>query len=558
MSVSHSAEELQEVLQGILKSPPVDYFAEPCSEKTTLGRSCGPCMHLDAVDMQLYAYLEEINKLLKIQAEAKQRVNQHHDPLTRHLPVEISSYIFSIYTDDVNSDFDPQSSIIGRDGPLVLAAVSKTWRRVAFSTPDLWSTVNIHIRSSDNLRTKAELTKEWLAQSRRLPLHLSLVYRTSNVVEPEPNPLILLFNLIQKVSPRWCKLVLEIPPTFYTAFFREVTCAPTLETLKLFDDAVEEGDEAGDFHLPRTPSLKHLDIRLCIPFSVMSIDWSTLTTVEANKVLMEEYFDILRLSERLESFRLRGLIGQPGYSLPTTPITHSALRELYLETSDESWINPSELVTMLKFSAFPSLEKFGYNSSIRSSFPNSALPSIFSRSRCRLTHFDLCGDLQNGTTDDLISILSDLPTITHFKLEDKYSQRLDDALMSNKLLRRLTPIGPSEVIHIDRLLPRLESLEFVGYKAFSWSCLASVVSATTLDGSPDLRLTPERPECTNSIRHISFSVYMVEEMERIDIQSLAHLQRAHRAGTFHCQVFRGEFKDQVIDPFGWEDDHRHP
>ena len=553
MSFSHSAEELQEVLQRILKSPPIDYSAEPCSESMTLGRICGPCMQLETVETQLYAYLEEINKLLRIQAEAKQRVNQHHDPLTRHLPVEISSYIFSIYTDDVNSDFDPQSSVIGRHGPLVLAGVSKTWRRVAFSTPELWSTVNIHIRSSDNLRTKVELTKEWLNRSRRLPLHLSLVYRSSNVVEPEPNPLIPLFNLVQNVSPRWRKLVLGVPPTFYTAFFGEVTCAPTLETLKLFDDA----DEEGDFHLPHTPSLKHLDIRLCIPFSAISIDWSTLTIVEANKILMEEYFDILRLSERLESFRLRDLIGQPEYPLPTTPITHSALRGLYLETSDEFWIDPSELVTMLNFSAFPSLEKFGYNSSIRSSFPNAAIPSIFNRSRCRLTHFHLYGDLRNGTTNDLISILSDLPTLTHFKLEDKYSQRLDDALMSNKLLQSLTPIHGSEFTR-DGLLPRLESLEFVGYKAFSWSCLASVVSATALDGGPDLRVTPERPECTNSIRHIYFSVYIVEEMERIDIQSLAHLQGAHRAGIFHCQVFRGEFKDQVIDPFGWGDDHRHP
>jgi len=508
-------------------------------------------MQLEAVDAKLYTYLEEINKLLKIQAEAKQHVNQHHDPLTRHLPVEISSYIFSIYTDDVNSDFDPQSSIIGRDGPLLLAAVSQTWRRVAFSTPDLWSTININIRSSDNLRTKVELTKEWLDRSRRLPLHLSLIYRTSNVVEPEPNPLIPLFNLIQNVSPRWHKLVLSIPPTFYTAFFGEVTCARTLETLKLIDDA----DEEGDLHLPHTPSLKHLDIHLCIPFSAISIDWSTLTTIEANIILMEEYFDILRLSERLESFRLRGLIGQPEYSLPTTPIMHSALRELYLETSDESRMDTSELVTMLDLVTFPSLERFGYDSGSRTSFPNSAIPSIFNRSRCRLTHFDLCGDLRNGTTDDLISILSDLPTLTHFKLEDKYSQRLDDALMSNELLCRLTPIGPSEFIHIDRLLPRLESLEFVGYKAFSWSCLASVVSATTLYGGPDLRVTPERPECTNSIRYISFSVYIVEDMERIDIQSLAHLQGAHRAGNFHCQVFRGDFEGQMIDPLGC---HRHP
>jgi hypothetical protein len=69
------------------------------------------------------------------------------------------------------------------------------------------------------------------------------------------------------------------------------------------------------------------------------------------------------------------------------------------------------------------------------------LPSVFNRSRCQLAHFDLCGPhLENGTSDDLISILSDLPMITHLKLEDDHSRRLDDAIMSDKLLKRLTPI----------------------------------------------------------------------------------------------------------------------
>jgi hypothetical protein len=126
--------------------------------------------------------------------------------------------------------------------------------------------------------------------------------------------------------------------------------------------------------------------------------------------------------------------------------------------------------------------------------------------------------------------------------------------MSNMLLRRLTPIRPSEFIHIDRLLPRLESLEFVGYKAFSWSCLASLVSAATFDGGLNFRTLPERPECTNSIRHISFEVCAAEEMERIDTQSLVHFKGAHRAGIFRCQVSKGYFKGQVIDPPFWGDD----
>jgi hypothetical protein len=213
---------------------------------------------------------------------------------------------------------------------------------------------------------------------------------------------------------------------------------------------------------------------------------------------------------------------------------------------------------MLNLVAFPSLEKFGYDSGSRTSFPNSAIPAIFNRSRCQLTHFDLSGHLESGTTDDLISILSDLPTITHFKLEDNYNQYLDDAIMSDKLLRRLTPIHHSEFTDTDRLLPRLESLEFVGYKGFSWSCLASVVSATTLDGGPNLHVIPKRPECTNSIRRIPFSVYMVEEMERIDTQSLAHLLGAHRAGIFYCQILKGDLVGQVIDLFSWRDGHDNP
>jgi hypothetical protein len=543
MSALHSVEELQNLLQHILKSLPLEYAAKGCSDSTTRGRSCDPCMQLTAIGAKVYAHLEELNKLLKIQAEAKERVNQHHDPLA-HLPVEISSHIFAIYTEDVNSCFDPQSLHVERGGPLLLGAVSKLWRQVAFSTPHLWNTVNIHILSNDNLRTKVELTKEWLARSRELPLHLSLGYPTWNVNESELNPLIPLFNELQHVSSRWRTLFLGFSPRLYPTFLGQVTCAPTLETLKLFDDAVGEGD----FHLPHTPLLKHLDIDISVPFSSISIDWSGLTTVEAHQIMMGEYFDILQLSEGLKSFRLSGLFGHREYSLPTTPLTHFALRELYLNT-DESQMHPSDLVTMLDLATFPSLEKFGYNSGSRTSFPNSAIPSIFNRSRCQLTHFDLSGDLRNGTTNDLISILSDLPTITHFKLHDFYCGRLDDGLMSDMLLRRLTPIPPSESIHIDRLLPRLESLEFRGYKGFSWSCLASLVSATTLDGGPNLRTTPERPECTNLIRRISFRVHAEKEMEHVDTRSLVHFQVAHRAGIFRCQILGGNFVGLDFDPF---------
>src|SRR5258708_4593685 len=175
MSASHSVEEFRNLLQGILKSLPLEYSAKRCSDSTTRGQFCDPCTQLTAVGAKVYAHLEEINKLLKIQVEAKERVNQHHDPLA-HLPVEISSHIFTIYTEDVNSCFDPQFLHVERGGPLLLGAVSKFWRQVVFSTPHLWNTVNIHILSNDNLPTKMELTKKWLVLSPGVPLNLHTAF----------------------------------------------------------------------------------------------------------------------------------------------------------------------------------------------------------------------------------------------------------------------------------------------------------------------------------------------------------------------------------------------
>jgi len=263
--------------------------------------------------------------------------------------------------------------------------------------------------------------------------------------------------------------------------------------------------------------------------SEVSIEWGNMNTFEAQCISLDEYFEVLRLAEGLDSFRVLGLASDiEDHPLPTTPITHSVLRELYLEAGDELDVDLSEMETLLNLAVFPSLEKFGYKSSNRSFFPTNSLSSMFDRSHCRLTHFHLSGHLENGTSDNLISILSNLPTITHFKLEDNHSQRMKDAIMSDKLIQKITPIPRTKLTHRGRLLPHLESLEFLGYRAFSWSSLASLVSAASSDGS--LILPSERHWRRNSIHRISFTIYFRGEREFIDAHSLAHFKCAWHAG----------------------------
>ena len=168
-------------------------------------------------------------------------------------------------------------------------------------------------------------------------------------------------------------MVHALPVSLYPTFLGRVSHAPILKTLKLIDVS---DDDSGSFNLPHTPLLKQMGIQVSIPFSSISINWGSLITVEANTILVGEYFDILELSAELESFRLHGLIRHPEYPLPPTPITHPALKELYLNTN-ESQMDRSELATMLDLVTFPSLEQFGYDSGSRTSFPNTAIPSIF-------------------------------------------------------------------------------------------------------------------------------------------------------------------------------------
>jgi hypothetical protein len=324
-----------------------------------------------------------------------------------------------------------------------------------------------------------------------------------------------LFSVLQKVAPRWCSLVLIFSPTFYTAFLGAVTCSPLLDTLRLID----EPSAKGNFFLPHTPSLKHLDIQSCIPLSCISLDWGTLTTFEGDSVTLDEFFEVLRCAERLNLFRLRGVIENvEEYPLPTTPLTHSSLTQLYLEISGDLGTDEEPLFDL---AVFPSLEKFGCRISDVYCLPIRALQSLFDRSHCQLTHFDLLGELDHDMSDDLISILADMPSITHLKLEDTYSTTQEEAIMSDELLRMLYS-----------LLPRLESLEFLGYKTFSWSCLASLVSSTSPDGGLILptRSESQRKGKTNSIRRISFTVYFQGEREFIDVLSLARFKDACYAG----------------------------
>ena len=478
--------------------------------------------------------VDEVTESLQMQKELEMKgnTNQNHDPFSRHLPPELMSHIFAIYTDNFNSSVDIRAPC-NRGGPLRLGAVSKLWREVAFSTPRLWNTINIQIYfPCNNIIPKIEITKQWLDRSRHLPLYLSLRITAAAERPLEPRLLGPLFGLIRNLAPRWHTLVLNIPPELYTLFIDDLTCAPLLHTLKFVDQIPQRGR----FLLAQTPSLKYLEISTHF-LSDIAIEWGNITHFQSDCLSIDEFFEILRLAGRLTSCRLRGISDHLDlHPIPTTPLTHLTLERLYLIPND---VYEDVMGDFFDLLVFPSLKRFGYGCTNTCPFPLNRLISLFNRSQCQLTHFELSGKLGEINMDDLIPLFSALPTITHLKLGD-IKDRGDDSgnqgTMTDKLLQELTPAEGTRAV----LFPYLQSLNFHGNQRFSWNCLADfIIARLTEDNNgsrnpiPDkmdvARNLPVLPRNKHSIRLVCLAIRNCEQP--IGLDTRARLNFARDAGV---------------------------
>ena len=137
-----------------------------------------------------------------------------HDLLTRRVPRKIASHIFA---QCISSNPSPyQRAFIMQ--PLVLGAVCQSWRDIAWTTPQLWTTIVIVIGPTRDSNSQLELLEQWIARSGHLPLDIS--FRTpmnpeALIVEPLFYPLI---DLVNRYSSRWQGLYLFVSSSLFNIF----------------------------------------------------------------------------------------------------------------------------------------------------------------------------------------------------------------------------------------------------------------------------------------------------------------------------------------------------
>ena len=365
----------------------------PC--KLANGRPCGPCHELESFDKEAQAILE---RLTEKRRSILENINERHDPFIHHLPIELISQIFISCLPERALDqdacrisllWDPLDCRYIQPFNIVLGAISRAWRRIAWSTPGLWSILPIRLHRFDSQAYK-DLVLEWFRRSGHTPLDVAIAYGMNFCIPPtltEENldlwrPLI---DIANGCSSRWRTIKIKAPQRMlrYITGDGEDTCVP--QSLEVFSISEGPWRSADPFSLTNSkPAPSQLVLR-AMPLRSIDIDWSNLTTVKFASFRVNEWMALLHWSPRLTTCEVRDLSpGEEEGLPPARPIHHYGIRDLNV-----SWEDKEAAEQFLCLLTLPSLVSLSCDS-----VPNSVadISKFLERSACNLETLSFWSD----------------------------------------------------------------------------------------------------------------------------------------------------------------------
>jgi len=443
----------------------------PC--KLVQGGSCALCRELDDFDIGYQAILQDLTQQRR---NILQRINERHDPFIQRFPFEIASQVFVFCLPRQLFDSNPATlSLVWDDSKdssitpfnIVLGSICQSWRRIAWSTPNLWSTLPIRLHRCDR-KTQMDLTLEWFGRSAHIPLDVTVAYDLDSIpLAPdltEENiglwkPLI---DIVNGCSSRWKTFVMDVPELVHSYVVGNGEPTSILERLKLGGPDFFRRLPIG-FSLTNALPMPSELVSGAVPLRLIDIGWSNLTTVRITNFYINECLVLLQWAPRLITFTINGLQRGLDETLPApAPTTHNTLICLDIFDLDE-W-------QLLNFLTLPSLMDLSYNSD------SNALDDVtafLQRSGCRLTELRIeAYDLDKITETMMASNLQALENL-------EYHGNLDDCLycLNKPTNRDDAPIS----------LPNLHKLA-IWDRPRNWSGLADLFQSRPL-GTLAIHLT---------------------------------------------------------------------
>ncbi|KAF9477178.1 hypothetical protein BDN70DRAFT_881467 [Pholiota conissans] len=334
-------------------------FDEDCCHLRAKSHPCVPCNEATCFNEEILQVERGSLALEARRVTISTRMNDVHDPLVSVLPVEIISNIFEEFVaDGMEESFDYPVSMDIEKTPLVLGAVCRSWRAIAWASPRLWNAISVNLYNGNP--GLADIVSEWLARSKELPLFVHVYsqrWRSKYMIGPilypprgyEPDATALR-NAINAHSERWASLDLQVPKQ-YMLLFNDTAKPRSLKDLTLsidFGEVVDPGKItfAEDSPVERL-SIKHMRT------SKISIDWASLVYFQAEELTAEACYHLLSCAPMLQHCKVENMQNT------TAPFEGKILRHGCLTHLESSSSHIGEVIAHLESPALTCLEVNG-------------------------------------------------------------------------------------------------------------------------------------------------------------------------------------------------------
>ena len=378
------------------------------------------------------------------------------------LSPEILSDIFiaACMPSDVDFSSVPTQFVIGR--------VCKSWRRIAWSTPRLWSIVSIRLVES-RYNTQRVLLEDWLRRSGDCPLFISLHLEEDAEWEP---PVDSTLENLMSTCHRWAKLDASAYPGLMETLQKRLPQLPLLKVLELSKlDSVEE-DYLSTWKFSSTVLRLHtLHVYAFLLDPQLGIHWGSL--VELHATISFQFEPSLEILAQLSSLlHLQCTLKDPKEDFTSDDIPSPSLLSLQTLSVD----GPMELIiSFLELIKTPKLNKLTieFDETSDGIVWTTSIRDFVQRCSCPLVELEVTQCDQNNITDEgnMLDMLLKMPP--SLKLFDLWCDG-SFLTLSNRIIHRLN-LMKARVEKRRPCLPNLETFNYRGNISFTLSAMAEML-----------------------------------------------------------------------------------
>ena len=421
------------------------------------GPHCSACLKLQQIQSKIRECKELLETLYTQEIHIKSSINALHDPITRRLPRELVSEIFvlsSLHSVGTESFFNSASTGYLRY-QFSLGSVSKIWRNIVRSTPQLWTTIRISLRV--NALPQMELLRLHLKLSGSLPLHIQARtgYTPSTLDYSKLAPILETLNVS---SYRWKTLDLDIPPQLLSHVNGGSSGAPMLECLRVYCSHEQMEPTAACFQVPYGPPSPRVVDTYGIAFPSIRITWKNVTEATICVLKYHECLALFKHAPELVSLTTKVLIAANPDPKLCEVVTALRLASLDVEISGDASLFFEKLT-------LPSLVTLN----VDGKGPFDSLEHLFRRSMCPLRSLSFFGP--DFGRVDIIAMFRATLLLEELVFSSAIFRGLGEffkTLANTKLLNDVAPDSHSI------FLPRLATLQFFGSIEVPWHMVSSL------------------------------------------------------------------------------------